>query len=141
MSLNYRSLLMTSSNYPDWMINNLSSVQFMNALSSDINTFNDVASTFGSLGGTNKCAGGVLAPNGKIYCIPSYDTSVLVIDPTTNTSSTFGSFSTSGWSGGVLAPNGKIYGIPNNNTSILVIGDTNIPQDMNKVLSRYLNKF
>jgi hypothetical protein len=102
MSLNYRSLLIPLSfgNYPDWMINNLSSVQLMDALSLDINnTFNNVTSTFGSLSGTSK------------------------------------------WYGGVLAPNGKIYGIPSNSTTVLVIGNTNISQDINKVCSRYLNKF
>jgi len=77
----------------------------------------------GSLAGATQWAGGVLAPNGKIYGIPQNSTSVLVIDPITNTVSTFGSLSADAdkWQGGVLAPNGKIYGIPRNSNSVLVI--------------------
>ena len=76
----------------------------------------------GSLSGTTKWIGGVLAPNGKIYGIPYSSTSVLVIDPAVGTATTFGSLSgSSKWNGGVLAPNGKIYGIPSNSTSVLVI--------------------
>jgi hypothetical protein len=71
--------------------------------------------TFGSLSGTSKWPGGVLAPNGKIYGIPFDSTGVLEIDPVARTATTFGSFSgTLKWRGGVLAPNGKIYGIPLN---------------------------
>ena len=77
----------------------------------------------GSLSGSDKWVGGVLAPNGKIYGIPYNSTSVLVIDPATNTTSTFGSLGSGifKWFGGVLAPNGKIYGIPYRSTSVLVI--------------------
>jgi hypothetical protein len=42
---------------------------------------NDNVSTFGSLSGTNKWRGGVLAPNGCIYGIPHDSTTVLKIDP------------------------------------------------------------
>ena len=73
---------------------------------------------------TNKWFGGVLAPNGKIYGIPSNSTSVLIIDPVTNTVDTTtitGLTGSNKWRGGVLAPNGKIYGIPYNNSSVLII--------------------
>ena len=40
-----------------------------------------------------KWAGGVLAGDGKIYCVPWAATEVLVIDPVTRTLSTFGSVS------------------------------------------------
>ncbi|HMV45501.1 MAG TPA: putative Ig domain-containing protein [Leptospiraceae bacterium] len=75
-------------------------------------------------GGVNKWYGAVLAPNGKIYGIPRSATTILIIDPATDTTSTIPSPDLSGiqkWIGGVLAPNGKIYGIPNAGTSILVI--------------------
>ena len=79
-------------------------------------------STFGSLSGSNKWTGGVLAPNGKIYGIPHNSTEILEIDPVAKTTSTFGSLTGTGkWVGGVLAPNGKIYGIPHNSTEILEI--------------------
>ena len=38
------------------------------------------ATTFGSLTGSYKWSGGVLAPNGKIYGIPCYSTTILEID-------------------------------------------------------------
>ena len=91
--------------------------------------FPDDASGIGTdLTGTYKWLGGVLAPNGKIYGIPSGSTSVLAVDPATNTASTFGSLTTGieKWFGGSLAPNGKIYGIPYSSTSVLIIDpDTN----------------
>jgi len=77
---------------------------------------------FGNFSGTYKWFGGVLAPNGKIYCIPSNSTQVLEIDPNTQTTTLFGNFSGGGkWFGGVLAPNGKIYGIPRSATQVLEI--------------------
>ena len=54
-------------------------------------------STFGSLSGTNKWVGGVLAPNGKIYGIPFGSTTILEIDPEAQTASTFGSVGTGAW--------------------------------------------
>lgn len=85
---------------------------------------NTADTTITGLSGTGKWVGGVLAPNGKIYGIPFDSTSVLIIDPVTNTFDTttiIGLTGTSKWIGGVLAPNGKIYGIPFNSTSVLII--------------------
>lgn len=68
--------------------------------------------------------GGILAPNGKIYCMPSRGTSILVIDPFTESAQCdipgLDGFATSTspggqagkFSSGVLASNGKIYGLP-----------------------------
>ena len=68
-------------------------------------------------------AGGVLAPNGKIYGVPFGATNVLEIDPVAGIQTTFGTLSSDNykWYGGVLAPNGKIYCSPNASTSILKI--------------------
>ena len=83
-------------------------------------------------------AGGVLAPNGYIYCIPHYSNKVVKIN-TNYGSSNYGKLSVVGgeitidvcesgsngkWWGGVLAPNGKIYCAPYNACWVLVI-DTN----------------
>jgi hypothetical protein len=78
---------------------------------------------FGSTGSsTAKWVGGVLAPNGKIYGFPYNATTVLEIDPETQTAATFGSLSgTNKWRSGVLAPNGKIYGVPFSSTTVLEI--------------------
>jgi hypothetical protein len=80
----------------------------------------------GSLSGSLKYNGGVLAPNGCIYGVPRDSTSVLKIDTSNDTITTFGSFSGAGkWAGGVLAPNGFIYCIPHNSTEILKINPIN----------------
>ena len=62
-------------------------------------TFNQTTNTFGSLSADiDKWLGGVLAPNGKIYGIPRNSTTVLEIDPSDNSTNTFGSLSgTSKW--------------------------------------------
>ena len=85
-----------------------------------LRTNDGIRTLFGSLTGTNKWVGGVLAPNGKIYGIPFDSTQVLEIDPITQTTALFGSLTGENkWYGGVLAPNGKIYGIPLGSTQVL----------------------
>ncbi|KKS77123.1 MAG: hypothetical protein UV51_C0010G0028 [Candidatus Woesebacteria bacterium GW2011_GWC1_42_9] len=56
--------------FPFWRINANTSVQFLKALKRLSNSQSDSSSTFGSLTGTSKWYGGVLAPNGMIYGIP-----------------------------------------------------------------------
>jgi hypothetical protein len=80
-------------------------------------------------GGVFRWFGGVLAPNGKIYCMPRNSGMVLVIDPLNNSATTtnFGltlSDSTK-WIGGVLGANGKVYGVPRTATDVLVIDTSN----------------
>jgi hypothetical protein len=72
--------------------------------------------------GSSKWNGGVLAPNGKIYCIPRDSDEILIIDPQRNTAEYITDLPTSNkWAGGVLAPDGKIYGMPRDYDSILII--------------------
>ncbi|NVZ08021.1 hypothetical protein HW932_01945 [Allochromatium humboldtianum] len=79
----------------------------------------------GSLTGTSKWMGGVLAPGGNIMAIPFDSTDVLIISPTNHTATRTNlgaSLTGSGkWYGGVLSGNGTIYGIPHNASDILVI--------------------
>ena len=105
-------------------------------------SFAPQVSTFGSLTGSIKWTGGVLAPNGKIYGIPYGSTTVLEIDPVTKTTTEFGSLSGSAkWSGGVLAPNGKIYGIPYNSTTVLEIDIGSCYEPCDWALSPLVNNF
>ncbi len=86
----------------------------------EIDPVTKTATTFGSLDGSSKWIGGVLATNGKIYGTPFNSTTVLEIDPVAKTTTIFGSLTgSSKWWGGVLAPNGKIYGIPYDSTTVL----------------------
>jgi len=86
--------------------------------------------------------GGVLAPNGKIYCMPYnvvYST-ILEIDPLNNS---FLSITNPGgsYAGGVLAPNGKIYGIPYTAVTILEISTGCAHKPALSLLGPYNNKF
>lgn len=79
-----------------------------------------------------KFAGGVLAPNGNIYCIPHSANYVAIINPYSKTVDTTSITNVQGgrtnltkWYGGVLAPNGKIYCVPYNASNILIINTLN----------------
>ena len=127
--------------FPLWSLSGDHSTQFMAALNALSATQSDTATTFGSLAGTTKWAGGVLAPNGCIYGMPRNSTTVLKIDPTTDTATTFGSLvGTTKWAGGVLAPNGCIYEMPRNSTTVLKLLSS-FPVNANFPQSRYVNKF
>ena len=71
----------------------------------------------------NKFAGGVLAPNGNIYCIPYSSNYILVINPLTNATTRIPISLTIGakYIGAVCKPNGKIYCIPFNSDTIMII--------------------
>jgi small nuclear ribonucleoprotein (snRNP)-like protein len=100
--------------------------------------------TITGFAGDYRWVGGVLGPNGKIYGIPFNNSSVLIIDPSTNTADvttlTFTSSQTNQWAGGVLASNGKIYGIPYLSTSVVQI-KTGLPSLPPWMLQAYYNKF
>lgn len=62
--------------------------------------------------------GGVVAPNGKVYCLPSPTGSILMIDPLSQTARPVAKLEdhTGLYYGAVLAPDGCIYGIPHGAT-------------------------
>ena len=75
--------------------------------------------------------------------MPANSSSVLIIDPVTNTVDTTtitGLTGTLKWIGGVLAPNGKIYCIPYASINILVI-NTGIPKLPPWMLKPQFNKY
>ena len=80
--------------FPDWETSSLAWVQTRQAFCARAEAnraqTNQKTGVFGSLSGTGKWMGGVLAPNGMIYGVPRNSTTVLRIDPTTDTASTFG---------------------------------------------------
>jgi streptogramin lyase len=76
---------------------------------------------------SGKFAGGVLAPNGNIYCIPHNADYVAIINPvkktvdTTSIRNVIGGTTGAKWYGGVVTSNGNIYCIPYNSSNILII--------------------
>ena len=96
---------------------------WMTILDPEAGTVTTVAFTGGPYtGGVGFAESMVLAPNGKIYCVDNGP--ILAFDPSNNTSTTFGNFS-SDYEGGVLAPNGKIYFIPDGVTAVLRVDPSN----------------
>lgn len=101
----------------------------------------DTFTTFGSASGSNSSAyrDPCWMPDGTLVCAPQGDVvSILVIDPVSGTTSTFG------WSGGTpndyvggaLAHDGSIYCTPFNATTMLVIGPRNSPIPLQHLLNR-----
>jgi len=75
----------------------------------------------------DKWAGGVLAPNGRIYGVPWRSSSVLEFDPSTKAISLLGSGIGSAnfsWSGGALSKSGRIVAVPYNGAWVLEIGES-----------------
>jgi len=70
--------------------------------------------------------GGCLAPNGKIFCLPTSTVyEALEYDPVTDTSTLFGAGQypaiSSGWQCPVVGPDGMVYGLPLSTNTILKI--------------------
>lgn len=120
-----RANTITSSSITSNVINSNSFLTLSPSSNFPENTVSKLSSFSNDLYGAWKWDGGVLAQNGKIYCVPASATCVLIIDPLNNqvdtTSIKINDNSIYKWSGGVLAPNGKIYCPPYNARSILVI--------------------
>lgn len=78
---------------------------------------------------TDKWNGGVLAPNGIIYCIPDKSNRLLKINTRNNvasvkigsTNTSISSTTTNKYAGGVLSPNGRIYAMSYSASNILEI--------------------
>ena len=81
----------------------------LNGRIANVNPNDNTVTTYASNGAF---AGGVVAPNGKIYFMPYTATSFLVLDPSNDSLTHFGTCTGNfQYEGGVLAPNGEIYAI------------------------------
>lgn len=78
-----------------------------------------------TIGTVHKYAGGILAQNGKIYCVPYSVSTAIVINTNTDTAYNVDWSATvtanQSYKGAALAPNGKIYCVPYRDNNILVI--------------------
>ena len=89
-------------------------------------------------------SGGVLAPNGHIYCVPLTFGFIDRIDPTDNAIASIAAVSSDAnkWAGGVLAPNGRIYFIPHNYNKVLELSNVGEMNSKTVLLTHpYVNKF
>jgi hypothetical protein len=86
--------------------------------------------------------GGVLAPDGNIYCTPNVATYMLIINTSNDSVSYATAFSVSGqrFQGFTLVPSGKIYGIPYIASNMLIVSNawSALPSS-NYCLSAYTN--
>ena len=73
----------------------------------------------GSYPGNGAFIGGVLLPDGRVFCVPCISPTARIYNPITNTVSTpNGSYPSSGaFLGGVLLPDGRVFCVPQNSTT------------------------
>ena len=121
---------------PDWttgahITNSNTLLQYLSAVAQS-NRFTQASASYveqyGSFPGVQSHAGGVLAPNGKIYFTPYASTLGRIVDPSNNSVTTYAAAPLGGiaaFFGGVLAPNGKIYFVPLNATIGLIVDPSN----------------
>jgi len=98
----------------------------------------------GTYPGSNAFAGGVLLPDGRVFCVPRDSTTARIYNPSTDTLTTpAGTYpGSSAFLGGVLLQDGRVFCIPNNSTTARIYGGalyTALPNS--RVLSAYDNKF
>ena len=130
----------TSSN-SIWSYNgyNMRGINMFPENTADTTTISNVTTLPADNADNIKWQGGVLAPNGKIYCIPLQASQVGIINPYTDTinlSTITGAYGGDyKWIGGVLAPNGKIYCIPWRSTVVGIIDPVTNTIDMTTITS------
>jgi eukaryotic-like serine/threonine-protein kinase len=106
---------------PDWKNNNQDLTSALNAISEAAKTQDKIPKTrlfAATKSPYEQMGGGVVAPNGKVYCLPSPTGSILAIDPVSQAARPAAKIAdyTGLYYGAVLAPDGCIYGIPHGAT-------------------------
>ena len=97
----------------------------------------------GTYSGGAAYAGGVLLPDGRVFCVPYSGTTARIYNPATDTLTTPtgtypGNFA---YHGGVLLPDGRVFCVPLNGTTARIYGGS-LPITLpdGRVLSAYDNK-
>ena len=96
----------------------------------------------GTYPGIDACFGGVLLPDGRVFCVPASSTTARIYDPVTNTVTTPGGTYPGGFAftGGVLLLDGKVFCVPRNTSAARIYGGGG-GFNINVSLSSYYNKF
>ena len=87
--------------------------------------------------------GGVLLPDGRVFCVPFNSTSARIYDPVTDTLTTPAGTYPGNYAfvGGVLLPDGRVFCVPFTSTSARIAGADRGPIDFNMTTSPFFNKF
>jgi WD40 repeat protein len=71
--------------------------------------------------GSNAYNGGVLLPDGRVFCVPRYATQARIYDPVTNAVTTpAGTYTAGHYWGGVLLRDGKVFLVPADATTAVI---------------------
>jgi hypothetical protein len=89
------------------------------ASNADGNAYTTNSTPTGTYPGSAAFYGGVLLPDGRVFCVPYNSTSARIYNPATDTLTTpTGTYPGSGaFRGGVLLPDGRVFCVPGNSTS------------------------
>jgi len=81
----------------------------------------------GTYPGSNAFVGGVLLPDGRVFCVPFSSTTARIYDPSNNTLTTpEGTYPGDGaFAGGVLLPDGRVFCVPFNSTTARIYDPSN----------------
>ena len=102
-----------------------------------------VTTPSGTYPGSAAFQGGVLLPDGRVFCVPYTSTSARIYDPVTDTLTTpAGTYPGSvAFRGGVLLPDGRVFCVPCYSTSARIAGADRGPIEFNMTTSPFFNKF
>ena len=97
----------------------------------------------GTYPGSGAFAGGVLMPDGRVFCVPRSSTTARIYNPSTDTLTTpTGTYpGSNAFAGGVLLPDGRVFCVPYASTTARIYGGA-LPSVLpnGRILSAYDNK-
>ena len=113
---------------PDWKKNNQDLFMTIDGIAKATQECKPTVKSFASAKSRyEQMGGGVVGPNGKVYCMPAYGGIILAIDPVSLTAASAATLpnNTGEYFGAVLAPDGFIYGIPHGATTFFRLNPEN----------------
>ena len=125
------SLLATTKNILDWRFVGPTYWPLYQASIQQTITTRTVADTLitpnGTYPGTSAFFGGVLLPDGRVFCVPRNSTTARIYNPTTDTLTTpTGTYPGNiAFFGGVLLSDGRVFCVPHNSTTARIYNPAN----------------